>query len=198
MCCSTYAQASSLPLHHLGHDDRICNHRLREGYHCRPIEALGYVESLATESTGNGFEGKRSEKKHWIVPSTDEKASERRKPGKRGLRRGESGRKISNIGSIKVTFRYAISNSVIKYRRNRDLQLVHSFWKCSGSTGHKFSRSSFSIPLEHHLFYFGLGPLDPTTLCNITSIGPLYRFESSQSTLKGVLISQWGSSCLSQ
>jgi hypothetical protein len=42
---------------------------------------LGYVESLATESTGNGFEGKRSEKKHWIVPSTDEKASERRKPG---------------------------------------------------------------------------------------------------------------------
>jgi len=69
-------------LHHLGHDDRFGNHRLREDCHCQPIgkiEALGYVESFAMESTGNGFEGERSEKKHWVTPPTDEKARGRRK-----------------------------------------------------------------------------------------------------------------------
>jgi hypothetical protein len=151
------------------------------------------------ESTGNGFERIKPEKKHWVIPLTNEKAGGGRKPGKRCPKRGESRKKISNIGSIKVTFRYAISNSVIKHPEIEICSLSTVFWRCGGSTEHKFSKSSFSILLEHHPFYFGLCPLDPT-MCNIASINHHLsnQFDSSQSTLKGVLVSQSGSSCFSQ
>ena len=48
------------------------------------------------ESTGNGFEEERSEKKHWVIPSTDEKASGRRKPGGREAR-GEANRERKSV-----------------------------------------------------------------------------------------------------